>query len=94
MQGMPSFSFTMLPSLESATAMVSPVAFFFRNFFSPAGRWRQLCVRRSCPQDQQRAVLTLAQLAVQQGAGCCQGLCGVLKLVKGLELDHLHSQAC
>ena len=35
-QGMPVFSFTMLPSLASSTASVSFSAFFFKNFFKPA----------------------------------------------------------
>ena len=36
MQGMPSFSLMMLPSLASATPRLLPVAFFFRNFFRSA----------------------------------------------------------
>ena len=40
MQGMPSFSLTMLPSFESATAMVSLSTFFLRNFFKPAHQLR------------------------------------------------------
>ena len=35
-QSIPSFSLMILPSLESMTASVSPSAFFFKNFFSPA----------------------------------------------------------
>lgn len=50
-QSMPSFSFTMFPSLESRTARVSSCACFFSNFLSPARRAGS--ARESCPGDGQ-----------------------------------------
>ena len=35
--------------------------------------------------------LNLAELGVHQGGCCCQGICGILKLAKRLELHHLRA---
>ena len=95
MQGMPSFSLTMLPSLESATATVSPVAFLFKNFFRPAA---YICMRGG-----------RTELRMHTAGGMPAHPCSACRpaatrqqpvplwywqLVKGLELDHLHRVGC